>query len=53
FKKGDVVNILDTKQNKIGLGKVAFDSKEANSLIGQKDQQPIIHYNYLVLDSNS
>ena len=53
FKKGDVVNILDPEQNKIGLGKVTFDSKEANSLIGEKGQQPIIHYNYLVLDSNS
>jgi len=49
FKKGDVINIVDEKKKAIGLGKVAYDSKEATSYIGERGHTPLVHYNYLVL----
>ena len=49
FKKGDVINIVDSNNQHIGLGKVAYDSKEATSYIGERGHVPLVHYNYLVL----
>ena len=49
FKKGDVISIVDEKKKTIGLGKVAYDSKEAISYIGKRGHTPLVHYNYLVL----
>ncbi|WP_139957024.1 glutamate 5-kinase [Flavicella sediminum] len=50
FKKGDVINIRDTHNNAIGLGKVAYDSNEAQAIIGDRGHTPLVHYNYLVLN---
>ncbi|WP_366144945.1 glutamate 5-kinase, partial [Flavicella sp.] len=50
FKKGDVINIFDEEKNNIGLGKVAYDSEKANSYIGQRDHNALVHYNYLFLN---
>ncbi len=49
FKKGDVIKILDEKHNEIGLGKTRYNSVKAKSLIGLKNQKPIIHYDHLYL----
>jgi glutamate 5-kinase len=53
FKKGDIVRILDTEGNNIGLGKSQYDSKKAELNIGEKLSKPFIHYNYLVLNEKS
>ena len=50
FQKGDVIDIFDSNNNAIGLGKVAYDSEEALNYIGERDHVPIIHYNFLVLN---
>lgn len=49
FKKGDIIKILDEKHNEIGLGQTRYTSKKAESLIGFKNQKPIIHYDHLYL----
>ncbi len=49
FKKGDIIRILDEKHNEIGLGQSRYNSKKAESLIGLKNQKPIIHYDHLYL----
>jgi glutamate 5-kinase len=49
FKKGDIIKILDEKQNEIGLGQTKYNSVKAESLIGLKNQKPIIHYDHLYL----
>ncbi len=49
FKKGDIIKILDEKNNEIGLGQTKYNSVKAASLIGLKNQKPIIHYDHLYL----
>ncbi|MFC2109087.1 glutamate 5-kinase [Bacteroidota bacterium] len=50
FKKGDVINIRGIDNCSIGLGKVAYDSEEAQSFIGERGHTALVHYNYLVLN---
>ena len=49
FKRGDIIKILDENHNEIGLGQSKYSSKKAESLIGLKNQKPIIHYDHLYL----
>ncbi len=49
FKKGDIVKILDEDYNEIGLGQSKYGNKKAESIIGQRNQKPIIHYDHLYL----
>ena len=49
FKKGDIIKIIDEKHNEIGLGQSMYSSKKAESLLGLKNQRPIIHYDHLYL----
>lgn len=49
FKKGDIIKILDDKHHEIGLGQTRYNSKKAASIIGMKNQKPIIHYDHLYL----
>jgi glutamate 5-kinase len=50
FKKGDVVRILDESGTNIGLGKSQYDSKKAESLLGEKMKKPMIHYGCLFIN---
>lgn len=49
FSKGDILLIRDPDGQAIGLGKAAYSSKSAQEKLGQKNQKPIIHYDYLYL----
>ena len=49
FRKGDIVRILDETQQEIGLGQAMYGSTKAKSLIGLRNQKPIIHYDHLYL----
>ncbi len=51
FKKGDIVKILDYNSKGIGLGVAQYDSGKAKKLIGQKGKSPLIHYDFLIVDS--
>jgi glutamate 5-kinase len=50
FQTGDVVRILDEKEQLIGMGKVQYNSQKAKELIGQKGLKPLVHYDYLYLN---
>jgi glutamate 5-kinase len=50
FEKDDLVTIEDARGHDIGLGKAAFDSAEARSLIGQHGHKPMIHYDYMYIE---
>ncbi len=52
FSKGDILLIKDEQGNKIGLGRAEYNSKLAGERLGQKNQKPLIHYNYLYLFEN-
>jgi glutamate 5-kinase len=49
FKKGDLIKILDEKEQEIGLGLARYGYKKAKEVVGQKNQKPVIHYDHLYL----
>jgi glutamate 5-kinase len=49
FIKGEIIRIISEKGTKLGLGKAAYGYKSALEKRGQKNQKPIIHYDYLYL----
>ena len=46
FNRGDVITILSIKNNKIGIGVIAYDSNDAKKIIGKnsKDIKDILGY---------
>lgn len=49
FEKGDILRIVDEEGKRIGLGRAEYGLKSLAEKIGQKNQKPIIHYDYLYL----
>ena len=49
FKRGDVILILNKSGKALGCGRARYDHEEANSLMGQHGQKPLVHYDYLYL----
>jgi glutamate 5-kinase len=49
FKKGDIIMIYDESRVQVGLGIARYNDEKAKARIGQKNQSPIIHYDYLFL----
>lgn len=50
FEKDDIVKIMNQEGMPIGVGRVAFDAKEARTLMGKHGQKPLVHYDYLYLE---
>lgn len=50
FKKNDLVRIINNKGEFLGVGRAAYDSEKAISLVGKRNTRPMIHYDYLYLD---
>lgn len=51
FEEDDIVGIFDaTNGQRLGVGKAAYSSVDAASVIGQKGQKPLVHYDYLWLE---
>lgn len=49
FLKGDLVKIIDSQGKNIGVGKTQYNSETAIKKMGQKNQKPVVHYDYLYL----
>lgn len=47
FQRGDVIRILDEKNILIALGRAEYSHQKALPLLGQSDQKPLVHYDYL------
>lgn len=50
FEKDDIVKIIDENGIRLGVGKVQYNSKKAQELIGKKNQKALIHYDYLYIE---
>ena len=50
FEKDDIVKIIDSDENQIGVGCVGYSSEEARLKIGKHSVKPLIHYDYLYLE---
>jgi glutamate 5-kinase len=51
FLKGDIVKIIDHEGHLLGMGKSQYSSETAIKKIGEKNNKPIVHYDYLYLKS--
>ncbi|HWZ03062.1 MAG TPA: glutamate 5-kinase [Mucilaginibacter sp.] len=49
FKKGEIIKLLDEHNKLIGLGIAEYGADKARENIGQKNQKPLVHYDYLYL----
>ncbi len=49
FEKGDIVLICGENGEKLGLGKAQYGAQRARSVMGQKGQKPLVHYDYLYI----
>ena len=49
FLKGDVVKLLDENGGLLGLGIAEYGSDKALERLGEKNQKPLVHYDYLFL----
>lgn len=50
FEKDDIVKIMNEDGVQIGVGCASYGCAEAVTLLGRRDQRPLIHYDYLYLD---
>jgi len=49
FKKGDIVRILNAAGAEVGLGIAEYHADKAKENIGQHNQRPLVHYDYLYM----
>jgi len=49
FLKGDIIKIYSEEKSVLGYGMAQYSSEKTISLMGQKDQKPLVHYDYLYL----
>ena len=49
FEKGDIIRIKNEDNQLIGIGKSQYSSEKATSHLGNKNQQALVHYDYLYL----
>lgn len=53
FKKGDIIRIFDESGRQLGIGKSQYDSEKAEQYLGQKSSKPLIHYDYMVINTKA
>ena len=50
FEKGDIIRLLTTDGRAVGLGMAEYGAATARERLGQQQQKPLVHYDYLFLD---
>lgn len=50
FKKGDVMEIRNERNVKIGFGISAYDSNKVKELMGEKGSRPVARYEYMFIE---
>ena len=53
FRKGDLIRILDTDGNYIGMGRAGYGSDRIDSEIASEKQKPVVHYDYLYIENKT
>ena len=52
FKKGDLIKIVDKLGVIVGIGKASYDSNQLEKEKKSEKQKPIVHYDYLYLETS-
>jgi len=50
FKKDDIVRILNNNGDKIGVGKVRYNSEKITTMLGKHGLRAVVHYDYLYIE---
>ncbi|PHN04096.1 glutamate 5-kinase [Flavilitoribacter nigricans] len=50
FEKGDIIHILNEKEEIIGWGIAQYDYEKARSNVGKKGKKALVHYDYLYIE---
>lgn len=50
FEKDDIVRLIDSKGQPIGVGKAACSSQQAREELGKHGKRPVVHYDYLYIE---
>lgn len=50
FEIDDIVRIIDHTGKQIGIGRSSYSSEKAKEILGQANNKPIIHYDYLYIE---
>jgi glutamate 5-kinase len=50
FEKDDIVHIIGPNGQALGIGKIRYGHVKTLQMIGQRNQKPLIHYDYLYLE---
>ncbi|WP_129718170.1 glutamate 5-kinase [Pedobacter sp. SYP-B3415] len=51
FQKGDIIRVVDEEGQMIGLGIAEYGAEKAKERIGQKNQRPLVHYDYFYISN--
>lgn len=49
FEKGDVIKIFSENGGEIGVGMARYSAEKVRKKMGQQQQRPVVHYDYLFL----
>lgn len=52
FEKDDIVRVIGCDGRMIGVGRVSCSKKQVEAEMGKHGKKPVIHYDYLFVDSN-
>ncbi len=50
FERGDVIQVCDLQGHVLGCGRADYNDTRARERLGQRDQKPLIHYDYLYIN---
>lgn len=51
FEKDDIICLLAPDGKEIGVGRTSYDSQKAKEIMGKHDERPLVHYDYLFLET--
>jgi glutamate 5-kinase len=51
FNKGDIIEIIGEKRQKLGFGIAEYGAPRAKELMGVKKARPVIHYNHMFISN--
>lgn len=51
FEKDDIVRIISPSGEPFAVGRISVDSEKAAAMMGMQGAKPLIHYNYLYIES--
>jgi glutamate 5-kinase len=51
FQKGEIIRLVDEKDRMVGVGIAEYSAEKTRERLGKKRQKPLVHYDYLFLNT--